>query len=192
MQFLQRFATNTCLCGILGILSSHVSTHRDGGSQRKIQWYSIWTTLKIYTFRLPSLQLQMLKTKNGRGPCQVAHMSISWSHGCFCFVLHILVLNDVMAADAAHTNRWLCGFLVRVLGSGLAARLGVNCKAWLLPFCYVTVKSKCWQGAVRVCAKTGHSCVRKVLAYSSWTKKAYLAKCSPCFGHNPEASWRFL
>ena len=77
----------------------------------------------------------------------------------------------LMAADAADTNRWLCGFLVRVLGSGLAARLGVNCKAWLLPFCYVTVKSKCWQGAVRVCAKTGHSCVRKVLAYSSWTKK---------------------
>ena len=77
----------------------------------------------------------------------------------------------LMAVDAADANRWLRDFLQRVLGSGLAARLGVNCNAWLLPLCYVTVKSKCWQGPVRVCKKSGHSCVRKVLSYSSWTKK---------------------
>ena len=150
MQFQQRVATKRLLCSNLGSLSNLISTR---SSRRKIQWGSIWITRKISTFRLPSQPLQMTKTRNERGPCQGAHMSISW---LLFFVVHVLVLADCRCCRHKSLARCFPGACFGLVST---AKLGV------------TVKSNCWQGHVCVCAETGHSCVRKVLSYSSWTKR---------------------
>lgn len=47
-------------------------------------------------------------------------------------------------------NSWLVSMIGRILGQQLARRLGVDHRSSFLPYCYVTLKSKCWQGPVRV------------------------------------------
>lgn len=68
-------------------------------------------------------------------------------------------------------NRWLVSMLGRILGTVLSKRLGVMPGIFLLPYCYITLKSKCWQGPVRTCKKANHSCVRKIVSYSNWPRR---------------------
>ena len=68
-------------------------------------------------------------------------------------------------------NAWIISMLMRVLGAPLASKLGVRAASSVLPYCYVTIKSKCWSNGVRVCRKNGHSCVRKIVSYVKWPRR---------------------
>ena len=85
----------------------------------------------------------------------------------FCHALRIL--GDHFPSDVA--NQWLCSMLYRVLGKKLFRRLGLGQMLWLLPYCYISIKSKCWHGPVHVCKKAAHSCVRKIISYASWPQR---------------------
>ena len=71
-------------------------------------------------------------------------------------------------------NELLLERMKSVLPRHVADQLGLLSNPWVLPYCYVTIKEKCWWNgtlAARVCSKWGHSCVRKICAYAAWPKK---------------------
>ena len=81
--------------------------------------------------------------------------------------------SDIAHADIADT--WLVSTLCFVLGNELSHRLGVVRGDFLLPFCYVTLYSKFWQGPVRLWQKLHHSCVKKIMPpRSSWSSDSSL------------------
>ena len=49
-----------------------------------------------------------------------------------------------------------------------------------LPYSYFTVKSKCYKTEGRVCEKKGHSCVRKIVAYTKWPKREAWRRAGRC------------
>ena len=74
-----------------------------------------------------------------------------------------------MTEDLA--NAWTLSMLFRVLGVPLASKLGLNAASSVLPYTYVTIKSKCWHNGIRLCTKPGHSCVRKIVSYARWPRR---------------------
>ncbi|OLP76138.1 hypothetical protein AK812_SmicGene43967 [Symbiodinium microadriaticum] len=74
-----------------------------------------------------------------------------------------------MTEDLA--NAWTLSMLFRVLGVPLASKLGLNAASSVLPYTYVTIKSKCWHKGIRLCTKPGHSCVRKIVSYARWPRR---------------------
>ena len=49
-----------------------------------------------------------------------------------------------------------------------------------LPYSYFTVKSKCHKAEGRVREKKGHSCVRKIVAYTKWPKREAWRRAGRC------------
>ena len=78
---------------------------------------------------------------------------------------------SLTALTAESANVWLLSLLCQVLGQSMVSKLGIRATSWVLPYCYVTIKSKCWFGGVRVCKKFGHSCVRKIISYAKWPRR---------------------
>ena len=68
-------------------------------------------------------------------------------------------------------NSMLCRKLQEILGEELYNKVGLTTPALLVPYVYGTMKSKCWHAGVKVCKKTGHSCVRKIVSYFAWPAK---------------------
>ena len=68
-------------------------------------------------------------------------------------------------------DSWCRTTLLRVLGPRLFETLGFNGPYKILPSCYMTFKSKCWNFGFRTCQKQQHSCLRKIITYASWPKK---------------------
>ena len=86
----------------------------------------------------------------------------------FCMLAHTwtLLTVDVEAANAA-----LCRKLLEILGDDLFKRVGLSMQFLLVPYVYGTMKSKCWNAGVKICQKSGHSCIRKIVSYFAWPKK---------------------
>ena len=88
-------------------------------------------------------------------------------------VLDSVVLDsDVMIASIAVENSVVLDSDVVVASDVLRISQAV----WRLPVMYITVKSKCHDSTPcrsgRTCAKTGHSCCRKVVAFNHWPAKS--------------------
>ena len=56
-------------------------------------------------------------------------------------------------------------------GPAFFETLGFHGPNTILPSCYMTFKSKCWDYGFRTCQKQQHSCLRKIITYASWPKK---------------------
>ena len=61
--------------------------------------------------------------------------------------------------------------LLHLLGEPLFQRLGFSQCPRVLPYCYMTFKSKCFADHFHTCTKASHSCMRKLVAYAGWPKK---------------------
>ena len=70
----------------------------------------------------------------------------------------------------------------RKLAEEVAPRVRLNeCQITeLVPYSYFTVKSECYKEKGRVCEKNGHSCVRKIVAYTKWPKREAWRRAGRC------------
>ena len=52
----------------------------------------------------------------------------------------------------------------------LHKHLGLRPGRWVLPYCYTSIKHKCFQGegSSRSCSKPHHSCMRRIVSYCKW------------------------
>ena len=78
---------------------------------------------------------------------------------------------SLTALDADHANLLVMLTLLRVVPSKLHRWLKLDSQTVWLPYAYVTIKSKCYTAAGRVCRKLGHSCCRKIVSYCRWPAK---------------------
>ena len=65
-------------------------------------------------------------------------------------------------------DSWCWSVLDCLLNDRLKAFLGFGRYARVLPYCYGTIKSKCFQHAQWTCEKLRHSCFRKVVSCAMW------------------------
>ena len=70
--------------------------------------------------------------------------------------------------SCAHAATLIHTYMKALVPERLHQMLGVTCPNGWLPYMYVTIKSKCFRGGVRVCTRAGHSRLRKVASSAAW------------------------
>ena len=102
------------------------------------------------------------------------------------WIMPVETLEALLAAHCYTSEHWSFShmtkqeaseFIEEIMNENLPERwkqefgLGnAKTRNWL-PYSYFTVKSKCYKTEGRVCEKKGHSCVRKIVAYTKWPKR---------------------
>lgn len=74
-------------------------------------------------------------------------------------------LTQLSVADA---NSWCYSVLDCLLTDRLKVFLAFRRYTRVVPYCYATVKSKCFRARQWVCKKASHSCFRKVVSFATW------------------------
>lgn len=67
-------------------------------------------------------------------------------------------------------NAWCLTVLLTFVPRALHRHLGLRPGRWVLPYCYTSIKDKCFQGegSSRSCSKPHHSCMRRIVSYCKW------------------------
>ena len=77
---------------------------------------------------------------------------------------------DISVNDA---NSWCVALLTVFIPVSLHRQFGVRRQNWLLPYCYASIKAKCFQAGRRVCNQSGHPCMRRIVSYCKWPCRAW-------------------
>ena len=73
--------------------------------------------------------------------------------------------------EASEANAWCAAVLVKFVPAALHKQFGIRPGQWFLPYCYCSIKAKCFgQGLhrVRTCQVENHSCVSRIVSFASW------------------------
>ena len=63
---------------------------------------------------------------------------------------------------------WCVALLTAFVPARLRRQFGVVPGRWFLPYCYNSMKPKCFSNGRRSCEKPGHSCMRRIVSYVKW------------------------
>lgn len=97
-----------------------------------------------------------------------------WILPCVCYMWFLSYFARlaptwrVTKLSCDQANQWCWSVLDSVLTLRLKLFLGFAKYTWVLPYCYGTVKSKCFRCACWICKKENHSCFRKVVSCAAW------------------------
>ena len=74
--------------------------------------------------------------------------------------------------DPETANAWCTQLLLSFIPHSLHRQMGIRAHHWYLPYVYTSLKAKCFgtgdAAGHRTCQKPGHSCVRRIVSYSTW------------------------
>ena len=69
------------------------------------------------------------------------------------YLLHVAHTWTLLTVDVEAASAALCRRLLENLGDDLFKRVGLSMQFLLVPYVYGTMKSKCWNGGVKICQK---------------------------------------
>ena len=70
--------------------------------------------------------------------------------------------------SVAEAQAWFNALLTVFVPTRLKRAFGVLPGREFLPYCYNSIKAKCFLNGRRVCSRPGHSCMRRIVSYAQW------------------------
>eukprot|EP00435_Cladocopium_sp_Y103_P037765 s963_g10.t1 len=73
-----------------------------------------------------------------------------------------------VSMTVAEAQAWCAALLAVFVPERLRRQFGIMPGKWFLPYCYNSIKPKCFAHGRRCCQKEGHSCMRRIVSYVKW------------------------